>query len=442
MSNPAISNRERVFEAPRKGKDVEVSCEARMRVCIILDTPNLSTGVATAGLPARMVSLAASLQAVGAEVSFVLGDRGMTLSAAQQWGFCSLLVNPDLLYGPAQQLMPFLRSLAPDFLIITDPQLTALNGRQWAEHIGARLIYEAHDDEAQLARDSGEGEEIISSRAAWQLAAAQTADFVTVLTEREAAMMRRFGVPENRLLIAPIGINLAERTVWGPNLDSLRLLMIGNLFYRPNVLAVQFLIDLVGDLRSRGHDVTARVVGRGPAELLECGADGVDFVGPVRELDAVMSDVSLALAPIVVGSGQKTKLLDYHAAGLPVLATTEATNGYAEGSPGMIVNDELHTWADQVLRLLADPDHLISLGEAGRRALFPEYDAESIAWNALVRYQEWLQMPLSRPQVELPGDCSEPTWLLEHANQLGLGDPVLTARQPAVELPLSEDLYQ
>ncbi len=424
----------------RKGKYVKLTTESGIRICIILDTPNLSTGVATAGLPARMVTLAESLKAAGADVSFVLGDRGMTVNAAQHWQFEGLLVNPELLYGPAHKLVPFLSQLKPDFLIITDPQLTALNGRQWAEQVGARLIYEAHDDEAQLARDAGLDDAAVAMQEAWQRAASHTADFITVLTDREAAMMRRFGIDESRLLVAPIGINFAERTAWGPMASSLRLLMIGNLFYKPNAVAVKFLIGLVEELRSRGYNVTARVVGRGPTELTECGADGIEFAGPVRDLDHVTRGVALAVAPIVLGSGQKKKLLDYQAAALPVLATTEATNGYIEGAPGVVVSDDLSDWADEVIRLLADQARLTRLGATGREALLPHYDAASIAVKALESYRKWLAMPLTRTPVELPGlDCGEPKWLVEHANQLGLGDPFLTAgRGHVVELPFRQ----
>lgn len=384
-----------------------------------------------------MVSLAAALQGVGAEVSFVLADRGMTEKAARTWGFPSLLVHPDLIYGPAQKLVPLLTKLSPDFIIITDPQVTSMNGRLWAEQVGARLIYEAHDDEAQLARDGGDDEVVAASRGAWQMAAAHTADFVTVLTEREANTMRGFGIEEDRLLIAPIGIDVSERTNWGPQAASKRLLMIGNLFYQPNALAVRFLVDLIGDLNGRGHNITARIVGRGPEHLTAGDVAGVEFVGPVANLDEIMSDVALAVAPLTVGSGQKKKLLDYAAAALPVLATTEATNGYAEGHPGVVVNDDLSAWADEVVRLLADAEQLRLLGAAGRQAIFPRFDSSSIAFQALSCYRAWLTMPLQRDQVTLPpGLSSEPTWLIEHANQLGLGDPFLTATQPAVTLPL------
>jgi glycosyltransferase involved in cell wall biosynthesis len=414
-----------------------MSDSVRIRVCIVLDTPNLSTGVATAGLPARMVTLADSLRKAGASVSFILGDRGMTESAAMQWDFEGMLVNPDLLYGPAENLMPSLSKLKPDFIIIADPQVVTMNGRDWAEQVGARLIYEAHDDEAQLARDAGHDDETVSAQAAWQLAAAMTADFVTVLTEREAQTMRSYGVDDEKLLVAPIGIDFAARDAWGPSADSKRLLMIGNLYYHPNTQAAMFLVELVGRMREQGHDVSALIVGRGPEDLINCEVNGVEFAGAVDDLNTVTADVALAVAPIVVGSGQKKKLLDYQAAGLPVLATTEATNGYIEGAPGVVINDDLETWAEDVLRLLSDAESLTQLGTVGREAVMPHFDAAVIAKKALDCYGRWLTMPLSRSTIKPPGiECSEPKWLLEHAAQLGLGNPVLTVRQDSIDLPL------
>jgi glycosyltransferase involved in cell wall biosynthesis len=249
--------------------------------------------------------------------------------------------------------------------------------------------------------------------------------------------MRSYGVDDEKLLVAPIGIDFAARDAWGPSADSKRLLMIGNLYYHPNTQAAMFLVELVGRMREQGHDVSALIVGRGPEDLINCEVNGVEFAGAVDDLNTVTADVALAVAPIVVGSGQKKKLLDYQAAGLPVLATTEATNGYIEGAPGVVINDDLETWAEDVLRLLSDAESLTQLGTVGREAVMPHFDAAVIAKKALDCYGRWLTMPLSRSTIKPPGiECSEPKWLLEHAAQLGLGNPVLTVRQDSIDLPL------
>lgn len=413
--------------------------EPAVRVTFVLDTPNLTHGVPTAGLPARIVSLAAEMQKAGAQVSFVLGDRGMTGEAAQAWQFPGVLVNPRLLYGDDDALVPHLAALSPDFIVIADSYLVANKGRRWAEQSGARLVYEAHDDEAQLSHDLGESEGIVRNRRLCQRKAAQAADFVTVLTEREYATMKAMDISEERLLLAPIGVDLDERTHWGPDPQSRKLLLIGNLYYEPNARAVEFLIELVEELNRNGHAVSARVVGRGPDELTQREVDGVEFLGAVHDLDQAMNGVALGLAPITVGSGQKKKMLDYLAAGLPVVSTAEAANGYDGNQPGIIIADDLEAWARLVVELLADEERLLALGAEGRCALSPHFESSAIAARAFAAYLRWRSMSTCGRDSALDAKAEEPYWLHEHTLQSGLGEPHLTAETLAVCLPVAAE---
>ncbi|WP_067067641.1 glycosyltransferase family 4 protein [Carbonactinospora thermoautotrophica] len=406
-----------------------------MRIVMVLDTPNIWAGVPVAGTPARMAQLARALSGAGADVVFVLCDRGITATALAAWPFNGLLVHPEVLYGPPPLLAEHLRPYAPDLLVVTDAEAVATNARAWADLLGCRLVYEAHDDEAALSRSLGEPAALTARRRAWQEAAARAADYVTVLSAREAATMRGYGVDPARLLVAPNGVDLSARTPWGPNPPARRLLFIGNLHYAPNARAVQLLVELVAALRERGVEVSARVVGRGPGDVTRPAA-GVEFRGPVVDLDPELADVTVAVAPLVAGSGMKMKVLDYLAAGLPVLATSEAVNGLPPDSPGVIVCDELDRWPGLVAELLDDPARLQTLGAAGRARLRPDHEWAGIAARVLAAYRSWLALPAPpRPPAALPPGAGEPRWLVEHAQQQALKTPALTTAQPVIHLP-------
>ncbi len=394
-----------------------------MRMTIVLDTPNLNNGVATAGLPARMVNLATALKASGVDVSFILGDRGMTVDACRAWSISGFLVNPRLIYGAPELLVPCLQALKPDLIVLSDTKITAVNGPVWAAESGARLVYEAHDDEQALAEALGEPSNVVASRANWQRAAASVSHYVTVLTSREHQLLKGYGVKDERLLIAPIGIDVGERTEWGAVPSARRLVFIGNLFYEPNARAVRFIRQLVASV----DNVRARIIGRGPAELCT-SSDTIEFTGALRNLNDGLADVSLALAPLDVGSGQKSKLLDYQGAGLPTLATTEAVNGLLSGQHGTIVSDQLSMWPSIVTDLLAQPDLLKRLGGQARLSVQEHHDWRDIAARAVVQYRSWLDA--APPELPLTAvtnrDDHHPSWLTEHAQKLGLGDPQLT----------------
>lgn len=215
---------------------------------------------------------------------------------------------------------------APDLVVVTDAEL-AVATRALADEVSARLVYEAHDDEMALSASLGEPAQLVALRGTWQAAAVATADYVIALTEANAITMRGYGVPSERLLVLPKGVKITARTEWGPDAEAHRLLFVGNLHYQPNAEAATALIAMVARLRAHGMLVRARIVGRGPAPAL--GSPEVVLRGPVPEhrFDAEFRGISLAVAPLAAGSGMKMKMLDYLAAGLPVLATREAVAG-------------------------------------------------------------------------------------------------------------------
>lgn len=191
------------------------AAEDELRVAFILDTPNVWKGRAIAGTPARIAELAGALKRRGAQVRVLLCDRGMSLDDTRAWPLPGLLVHPSAYYGPPGALAALLAGWRPDFLVVTDAEMAVTGARSLAGWLGARLLYEAHDDEAALSASLGEPPDITSRRRRWQQAAVAAADFVTALTERDAAVLRGYGLPDERLMVLPTGCDAASRTCWG-----------------------------------------------------------------------------------------------------------------------------------------------------------------------------------------------------------------------------------
>jgi glycosyltransferase involved in cell wall biosynthesis len=407
-----------------------------VRLTFLLDTPNLWRGTAIAGTPARITEFAAALERRGAQVRMVLCDRGMTRDEAGTWRFPGLLVHPSAYYGPPGVLAACLAEWSADLLVLTDAEMIATGGRRLADLLGARLLYEAHDDEAALSASLGESAAVTSRRGRWQSAAVAAADFVTALTERDAVALRGYGVPAGRLAVLPTGCDVQRRTCWGPDPASGRLLFVGNLYYQPNAQAARAVTTLVREMQGRRLPACGRIVGRGPAALMR-PEPGVCWRGPVRDLDAECRGVALAMAPLTSGSGMKMKMLTYLAAGLPVLATSEAVSGLGAGHPGVVVCDDLARWPRVAAGLLASPGRLARLGREGRAYVASRHSWDRIAGRALDAYCRWLAMPARvRGDVPVPDGAGEPLWLAEHASQDALGQSHLTSpHYPFAELP-------
>jgi glycosyltransferase involved in cell wall biosynthesis len=134
------------------------------------------------------------------------------------------------------------------------------------------------------------------------------------------------------------------------------------------------LIDAVAELRNRGADVVADVVGTGPekedlqertrALALDDAVRFHGFVADHRDVERVLASASVAVAPYRPGEGTFTpyadpgKLKAYLAAGLPIVLTDVPPNaGELERDAGAeIVPFDPEALADAIERLLASPE--------------------------------------------------------------------------------------
>lgn len=98
-----------------------------------------------------------------------------------------------------------------------------------------------------------------------------------------------------------------------------------NFDFRPNLDAFQVLISKwLPPLRAAGWRVV--VAGLRSESLPE--QEGVELLGPVREVGDFYDRVSVTLAPIRLGGGMKVKVAESLLAGRPVIATAFAVEGF------------------------------------------------------------------------------------------------------------------
>jgi len=154
----------------------------------------------------------------------------------------------------------------------------------------------------------------------------------------------------------------------------------------------QTMVDLAAELRRRGVAVAVRLVGpvheRGLAyairhRVAERGlADAVTLDGPVPydRIRSVLDEADLGLCLLEAtpnyANSLPAKVLDYMAAGLPVVASAfPAWREYvADTGAGVLVDPaDVAGIADAVQRLLANPDRLRAMGRRGREAVETTY---------------------------------------------------------------------
>ena len=397
-----------------------------VHLTFLLDTPNVWHGDGLAGTPARVLALADHAHRAGAAVTLVLCDRGADYGTTADWPHRVLLVHPNDFYAPVA-LAQVLESSSPDFLLLCEAEALIRFGSELARKLDAWLVYDIHDDEAGVAASLGERREVVCQYEATQRAALQIADYVIVSTRHEAEMAANATVPSARIVLLPNGADPDRNVSWGPDTNAARLVFVGNLYYQPNALAAAAIRDsILPLLRANGIDASVRILGRGPSTLTK-PVDAIEFTGQVDSINDALRGSTLALAPLTAGSGAKMKVLDYMAAGLPVVGTSEAVTGLPLDPSGVVVNDDLHAWPSLLAALLRDPTTLREIGHGGRACIEQELSWQQIGASLVRCTMAWRTGPPRTRLVEaITGDVFIPRWMFDHATQGVLGEPTAT----------------
>jgi glycosyltransferase involved in cell wall biosynthesis len=226
---------------------------------------------------------------------------------------------------------------------------------------------------------------------AWEARVTRRVDHVFACSpgDREQ-FMAHYGLSAERVSVAPNGVDTAELksaapigAEWEPRLGGCRVLFfMGKLDYQPNRLALAFLNDECMPRLERLQP--------GRFKLLVCGGPvpsgtfhpAILFAGRVPAIPPYLHRADICLAPIFTGSGTRLKILEYLAAGKPVVATPKAAEGLGSESGRDLLVADPATFADAVARLAGQAAEAQRLGENGRAFVRAHYD-----WS--VSRREW-----------------------------------------------------
>jgi glycosyltransferase involved in cell wall biosynthesis/aminoglycoside phosphotransferase (APT) family kinase protein len=354
------------------------------RVAVLFDTAGFQRSLPLTGAAARTLHLNRHLAEAGVEVTLLLCDLNPRSRPTERWPFPVRYLSYAAVYEDTSPLTAQMKELAPDVLVMSNTQLTVRYGRALADTARAALVYEMHDDEAAVARTIGKAEWECRQAAVLQAAAVATADAVVAFTRRDADLAT--ALRATKVHVVPCGVEPGPTPVREQETSG-SAAFVGNLFYEPNARAAAFLrTRLAPALAPRGGSVD--VYGRYPRALRALGIGStVRLHGPVPDLPSALSTAQVGLAPLDSGGGMKLKVLQYMAAGLPVVGTAEAFAGLPDPGAFALVSTapSMDDMPALVARLQDDASLRRRLGAAGRRLVETEFSwatAAGLAQNA------------------------------------------------------------
>ena len=199
---------------------------------------------------------------------------------------------------------------------------------------------------------------------------------------------RDYGVPAGKLRVAPNGVRPPPPGVRDPAAERMAaelagksiLFFMGKLDYAPNVEALAYIAEiLLPGLERRLPGRFACLVAGGPRPPAGIRHPLLRFVGQVPEVAPWIGIADLCLAPVFSGSGTRLKVLEYLAAGKPVVATAKAAEGLAVENGRELRLAEKPEFAEAVLRLAQDPSGAQAMATRGLQLVQSAYSWDRTA---------------------------------------------------------------
>ncbi|MBN9519163.1 glycosyltransferase [bacterium] len=226
----------------------------------------------------------------------------------------------------------------------------------------------------------------------WATAAATAA--VAVSPDDARLMRERFGVAAPA--VVENGVDTAYfRPQRDVDRDPARVLFLGSLDWRPNLDAVNLLLnDIFPRVRAAVPHATLALVGRHPPEWLRTRAaatPGVELSADVPDVRPFLATCGMLAVPLRIGGGSRLKILEALATATPVVSTRVGAEGL-ELVPGrdLVATDGPEGMADAIVGAIRRPDELQETAERGREEVLAKYDWGPLAdrldgvWRAAV----------------------------------------------------------
>ncbi len=227
----------------------------------------------------------------------------------------------------------------------------------------------------------------------YELAVCRHFDSVVVLSEHNRRLLQGF-LPDLPVEVIPPGMEVPPADPARYERPGHVVLFFGAMNRAVNVEAVRFFYRLVWPQVRRAVPASQfHIVGGSPTAEVRALAEDASVVvtGYLPDPVAHFARSDVAVAPMRVGGGILTKVLETMAAGLPVVATSVANEGIA-AEPGreMLLADDPQAMAKEVIRLLRESARRREVGLAGQELVRRRFGWPAVLerWERL--YQEVL----------------------------------------------------
>lgn len=251
--------------------------------------------------------------------------------------------------------------------------------------LGKPVVMVEHNVEYQRLKDQVpdlDDERFLRFRAI-EIQLANRSDAVVCVSDNDRRRLASDGVHDGLLTTIPHGIDLQSfDQASGEGLrkklsipgDAPVIAYHGTFSYPPNRRALQILNDeILPRLNDLGVQAHVLAIGHQPPSGVDAN---IHCTGSVENVASWLKAADIAVVTLQDGGGTRMKIIDYFAAGLPVISTSKGIEGIpASDGVEAIIRDDWQEISNAAAELFAHAEQRRSLATAGRVL------AQSLDWN-------------------------------------------------------------
>jgi polysaccharide biosynthesis protein PslH len=201
------------------------------------------------------------------------------------------------------------------------------------------------------------------------------------LTSRRDEELVQQNLPNARTAVVPNGVDVGEFSATTRASEPDVLLFFGAINYYPNQEAVIYFLDHIFPLiKQRRPLAKFRILGPGaPDSVLARQGNGVEVLGMVDNVSPHIERAAAIVVPLRIGGGTRLKIVEALSKGKAVISTRLGAEGIdVVHDRHLLLADEPEAFAQEVERVLADPELASRLGRNGRQLMEERYSWRSI----------------------------------------------------------------
>jgi glycosyltransferase involved in cell wall biosynthesis len=227
----------------------------------------------------------------------------------------------------------------------------------------------------------------------------ESADVVFAVSESDVKEFHEFLNVKRRdsIFIVPNGVDCKKYRPASPSerdaakrqlgLSGKQVVLFTGSIHKPNNEALEIILDAIAPTTD-DHDTVFLIVG-GVGEGRK-SRDNVRFTGYAKDVDVFLKASDLAINPLISGSGTSLKMLEFMAAGLPVISTSVGARGFNIRHREQAIITSTTGFSHWIQEILNDRDLYASLSVNGRTFVENNFDWQAISKKALKIYNQFL----------------------------------------------------